>query len=291
MKRKRELNKYEQHYYKEVGKKVVLIEDEDEQRKIDKFMERHSTTPSYTARESGYSAYMFNGRGVQVNTSMVEKQKIDRDHYLISRAAKAPALPVSCIASAEHVVAMQDEVTDFKSEFEPKAKQNVMYLILLSCSTKKLNVLKEKKAILNLLQKYDDTLTKDNISITYNKKKSVFEIKVSTQIADIQLLIRALTSSTKYKIVDCDFEEIDLNQGVCLVKKDASNPIHALVNIVNSDSEKGFLERDAGTTTGMLTETYQDRNWTFNFFTSLDDMREKTKYPESTLAIKIFNAS
>ncbi len=291
MKRKHESSKHEQHYYKEVGKKVVLIEDKEGQRKIDKFMDRHSTTPPHTTRESGYSAYLFNGKKVEVNSSMVRKRKIDEDHFLISRAPNAPTLPVSCLASTEHVIAMQDRVRDFKSEFEPTTKQNVMYLIPLSCSTKKLNVLNEKKTILSLIHKYDETLNERNVRINYNRKKAVFEIKVSTQVADIQLLVRALTQKTNYKIVDCDFKGIGLNQGVCLVKKDASNPIHALVNIANSDSGKGFLERDAGTTTGLFTAAYQDRNWTFNFFTSLEDMRQKTAYPESTLAIKIFNDS
>ncbi|WP_131777993.1 hypothetical protein [Legionella bozemanae] len=291
MKRKHELNQREQHYYKEVGKKIVPIEDEEEQRKIDEFMKKHhSETPPSTSRESGYSAYMFSGKKVEINTSMVKKRKIDKEHYLISRAAKAPGLPVSCLASTEHVVAMQEDVKDFKSESEPQTKQNVMYLISLSCSTKKINVRKEKSEILKLLNQYDDTLNRNNVSITYNKEKAVFEIKVSTQVADIQVLVQALNSKTKYKIVNCDFEDIGLNQGVCLVKKDASNPIHAMVNIVDSDSEKGFLERDAGTTSGRNTASYQDRNWTCNFFTSIPDMLKKTNYPQSTLAIKIFNA-
>ncbi|KTD65309.1 hypothetical protein Lsan_0825 [Legionella santicrucis] len=291
MKRKRELSKYEQHYYKEVSKKVVPIEDEEEQRKIDTFMEKHSTTPSRTSRESGYSAYLFKGKKIEVNSSMVKKRKIDEDHLLISRINKAPTLPVSCLASTEHVIAMQDEVDDFKSELEPQTKQNVIYLLPLRCHAKKVKVQSEKKAILNLLHEYDDTLNKNNVNILYNKDKSSFEIRVSTQVADIQLLIRALTSKKKYSIINCDFEDIGLNQGICLIKKDASNPIHALVNIANSDAEKGFLERDAGTTTGLYTTSYQDRNWTFNFFTSLENMREKTEYPEDTFAIKILNTN
>ncbi|MCW8444748.1 hypothetical protein OQJ05_11875 [Fluoribacter gormanii] len=290
MKRKYPLNEHEQHYYKEVGKKIVCVEDEEEQRKIDKFMERHSTTPPGTSRESGYSSYMFHGSNVEVNTSMVKKQKMGKDQFLISRASKAPTLPVSCLASTEHVIAMQDKVANFKSESEPKSKENVMYLIELSCNAKRVNVRDEKKAILSLIQQYDNTLNKDNVTITYNKGKAVFTIRTSTQVADIQLLVRALTSEKKYKIVDCAFEDIGLNQGICLVKRDASNPIHALVNIADSDFEKGFLERDAGTTSGRHTAAYQDCNWTLNFFTSLEDMRRKTEYPASALAIKIINA-
>lgn len=293
LKRKKpELNQREQHYYKEVGKKIVPIEDQDEQRKIDEFMKKHhSETPPRTSRESGYSAYMFSGKKVQINPSMVKKRKIDKEHFLISRVSKAPTLPVSCLASTEHVVAMQKDVKDFKSESEPQTKQNVMYLISLSCSTKKLNVRKEKSAVLKLLHQYDNTLNKKNVGITYNKEKAVFEIRVSTQVADIQVLVQALNSKIKYKIVTCDFEDIGLNQGVCLVKRDASNPIHAMVNIVDSDSEKGFLERDAGTTSGRNTASYQDSNWTCNFFSSMPDMLKKTNYPKDTLAIKIFNAS
>ncbi|WP_454785522.1 hypothetical protein [Legionella sp. WA2024007413] len=291
MKRKFPPSEQEQHYYKEVGTSLVCIEDEEEQRKIDQFMERHSTPPPHTSRESGYSSYMFQGSSVAVNTSMVKKQKIDKTHYIISRTSKSPTLPVSCLASTEHVIAMQDKVANFKSESEPKSKQNVMYLIPLSCGTKKMNARDEKKAILSLLHKYDNTLNKNNVRISYTKKTSVFTIKASTQVADIQLLVRALRSVKKYKIVDCSFKDIGLNQGICLVKRDASNPIHALVNIADSDSEKGFLERDAGTTSGRHTGAYQDCNWTFNFFTSLEDMRKRTQYPSNALAIKIFNAS
>ena len=291
MKRKYPSSEHEQHYYKEVGKSIVCIDDEQEQKKIDTFMKRHATTPPRTSRESGYSSYMFTGSKVAVNTSMVKKQKIDKNHYLISRTSEAPTLPVSCLASTEHVIAMQNKVANFKSEYEPKSKQNVMYLIQLSCSTKKMNVRDEKKEILSLLQQYDDTLNRRDIRIFYNKRKAIFTIKASTQVVDIQILVRALTSEKKYKIVDCSFKDIGLNQGVCLVKRDASNPIHALVNIADSDSEKGFLERDAGTTSGRHTATYQDCNWTFNFFSSLEDMRKRTEYPTNALAIKISNAT
>ncbi|MDR3503665.1 MAG: hypothetical protein P4L79_13895 [Legionella sp.] len=294
MKRKQALTGYEQHYYKEVGNKVIPIEDPEEQKKIDAFMQKHNfITPPSTSRESGFSTYSFYGKSVNVNGSMLKKKKIDSDsgdHYLISRAPEAPKLPVSCLASTEHVIAMQELVADFKSEAFPKTKQNVMYLISLSCNAKKVNIQNEKKSILKLITQYDKEILKKDVHIIYNKEKAVFEITVSTQAADIQLLVRALTSKTQYKIVDCDFKDIQLNQGVCLVKSDASNPIHALVNIADSEHEKGFLERDAGTTSGSNNESYQDNNWTFNFFTSLNDMRKKTKYPENTLAIKIFNA-
>lgn len=290
LKRKYELNKHEQHYYKEVNKKIVVIDNKKEQQKIDAFMTmHHSTTPANTARESGYSAYLFKGRQVEVNPSMVKKRKINKEHYLISRDPNAPKLPISCLASTEHVVAMKDEVTDFESELEPKEKQNVMYLIALSSNSKRVNVRLETKTILKLIHQHDNTLNQNNVHITYNKQKKVFEIKVSTQVADIQLLVRALSSAEKYQIVDCDFTSIGLNEGVCLIKRDASNPIHALVNIADSTTEKGFLERDAGTTSGRCTAAYQDRNWTFNFFKSLQDMRERTEYPPSTLAIKIIN--
>ncbi|WP_010652626.1 hypothetical protein [Fluoribacter dumoffii] len=291
MKRPAEKNKYEQHYYKEVKRKIAPIEDEDEQKKIDKFLQRYSTTPPSTSRESGYSAYLFKGKNVAINPSMVKKQKINKDRYLISRVPEAPKLPVSCLASAEHVVAMQDEVTDFKSESKPATKKKVMYLIPLSCGKRTMSIQKEKKALLELLQKHDGILNADNLQIIYNRKKRILEIMVSTQVADIQLLIRALNSTKRYKIVNCNFEDIHLNEGVCLVKKDASNPIHALVNIADSSSEKGFLERDAGTTSGRTTGTYQDSNWTFNFFPNLKDMRERSGYTQETYAIKIFNGN
>ncbi len=281
-------SKRERHYYKEANDKISHIENKAEQRKIDAFMQKHSTTPANTSRESGYSSYLFGIRKVKINKSMLKKEKTTDGAYFLSRAATAPKLPVSCLASAEHVVAMQDEVTDFKSELEPTTKKQVMYQVFVSCDTGKLNIQKETTDLLTCIRKYDKTLDENNVSITYNKERGVFDIQVSTQTADIQLLIQALTSVKKYKVVSCDFADIGLNQGVCLVKEDASNPIHALVNIADSDSEKGFLERDAGTTSGSTTESYQDSNWTFNFFKNLDDMRQKTAYPQNTFAIKIF---
>ncbi|STY29654.1 Uncharacterised protein [Legionella wadsworthii] len=290
MKRKHESVKLEQHYYKEVGKKVLPVKNKREQRKIDAFMKRHDNPPSRTTRESGYSSYLFKAKQVEINSSMVKKQKVNNSHFLISRAPQAPALPISCLASTEHVIAMQDKVTPFESESMPETKKDVRYLISLVCNSKKYSIRSERNAILKLIHHYDDTLNKKNIHITHNKDKKTFEISASTQIADIKLLIRALSSKEKYQILSCNFEEIELNQGVCLVKKDASDPIHAMVNVVNSNLEKGFIGRDAGTTSGLYTSSYQDGNWTFNFFSSLDDMRKKNDYPESTLAIKIYKS-
>lgn len=75
MKRKHESVKLEQHYYKEVGKKVLPIKNKQEQKKIDTFMKRHDNPPSRTTRESGYSSYLFKAKSVEVNTSLVKKQK------------------------------------------------------------------------------------------------------------------------------------------------------------------------------------------------------------------------
>lgn len=283
--------KRERHYYKESNKKIVHVSNKKEQERIDAFMQRHATTPANTTRESGYSSYLFGIKKVKINKSMLKKEKTKDGAYFLSRAATAPKLPVSCLASAEHVIAMQEEVTDFKSEFEPSTKQQVMYQVLVSCSTPKLNVKQEIASLLKRIHRYDEFLDKSNVHISYNKTLGVFDIRVSTQAADIQLLVQALTSVKKYQVVSCDFSDIGLNQGVCLVKEDASNPIHALVNIADSDGEKGFLERDAGTTSGRTTESYQDSNWTFNFFTSLNDMRQQTAYPQNTFAIKIFKTA
>lgn len=285
------VTKHERHYYKEAKKKIVHIKSKAEQKKIDEFMDEHSTTPDGTSRESGYSAYLFGIRKVRINRSMLIKEKTSEGNYFLSRASRAPKLPVSCLASAEHIVAMQNDVTDFKLESEPATKQQVMYQVLVSCSTDKLNIKQETAALLKRIHQYDGTLNKNNVSIIFDQEKKVFEIQVSTQDADIQLLIQALTSVKKYTIVSCDFADIDLNQGVCLVKEDTSNPIHALVNIATPKTdagEKGFLERDAGTTSGRTAASYQDRNWTFNFFSSIPDMREKTGYPPNAYAIKIF---
>lgn len=291
MKRKHEPFILEHHYYKEVEMKIMHINDENEQNQIDKSIEEDRIPPPSTTRESGYSTYLFKGSNIEVNTSLVKKRKLDEQHYSISRAIDAPVLPVSCLASTEHIVALQNKVTDFKSEFEPEAKNKVSYLISLSCNSLITNLNKEKKTILNLILAWDPELNQDDIRISYNKKKFIFEIRASTQLADIQLLVCALTQETKYNIVQCKFKDIGLNQGICLVKKDGSDPVHALVNIANSEDEKGFIERDAGATTGLNTATYQDRNWTFNFFSSLEAIRKKNNFPEDALAIKIFKGN
>lgn len=51
------------------------------------------------------------------------------------------------------------------------------------------------------MHEYDATLNKKNVRIIYNKGNAVFEIKVSTQVADIQLLIRALTSKNTTSLI------------------------------------------------------------------------------------------
>ncbi|WP_058535213.1 hypothetical protein [Legionella saoudiensis] len=286
MKRKLESHSYEKNYYKETDGKILLIEDKGQQKKIDSFMRAHNTTPANTAVEAGYSTYGFYGKKISINTSMLKKRRMKACSEL-SRNDQAPTLPVSCLASTEHVIAMGNDVTNFESEFEPKTKLNVMYLIQLSCDNTK-NKQKIMQSILDTLHLHDDTLNKHNVKITYNSKKEVFEIRVGTQVADIQLIIQALNTKKEFNIIDCEFKDIGLNQGVCLVKRDASNPIHAMVNIANSERKKGFLERDAGTTSGRLAAAYQDSRWVYNFFTSLKDMREKTHYPQNTFAIKIY---
>ena len=68
-------SKRERHYYKEANDKISHIENKAEQRKIDAFMQKHSTTPANTSRESGYSSYLFGIRKVKINKSMLKKEK------------------------------------------------------------------------------------------------------------------------------------------------------------------------------------------------------------------------
>ena len=75
--------------------------------------------------------------------------------------------------------------------------------------------------------------------------------------------------------------------GLCLIRGDASNPIHALVNIASTDGMKGFLERDAGLTSGKKTHLYQDNHWTFNLYSSLEDLQKRAGYSDKSHAVKL----
>lgn len=280
---------FEKHYYLEKKDALVEIKDNAFQKKIESHMRTHHNLPPLnTAREAGFSAVEMDvDKAIEINPSLLETHK-ENSEAIISRLPSAPALPISCLASAEHVIAMQNSVKDFVSEFKPKSKSRVMYQIMVkSYLTGVTNINDQIAHLESCLLKYDNQLVKKDISIRVDRKKRLFVIEISTQRGDIQKIIKSIKSLRNFKIINTNFAEVGLNQGLCLIKGDASNPIHALVNIANTEDTKGFLERDAGLTSGLKTQTYQDNHWTFNFYSNLEEMQHRTGYSDKSYAVKL----
>lgn len=282
---------FEKHYYIEKKDGFREIHDADLQDRIEAHMKTHHNLPlQNTAREAGFSSIQMPihaSKPIEINPSLLETHQ-KRSLATVSRLKSAPALPVSCLASAEHVIAMQNSVKDFVSEYQPKSKQRVVYQILVKEYLTSASNIRENMAKLKLaIVKNDDQLTTSDISIHADTKKRLYQIEISTQSGDIQKLIKSIKKLRNFKIINTNFDEISLNEGVCLVKGDASNPIHALVNIANADGMKGFLERDAGLTSGQKTHTYKDNHWTFNVYSSLEEMQQRTGYSDKSHAVKL----
>ncbi|KTC85194.1 hypothetical protein [Legionella brunensis] len=285
---------YEKNYYRERNKKIYKINSAQEQKKIDKHMQSHNNLPPKgVTREAGFSVYLFKGTSLEVNASLVRKKKTGGTAFILSKLKKkACRLPVSCIASTEHVISMQEKVEDFVSDSIPaESKKQVMYQILVRVDSL-LNIAIESINLAEVICKDDDILTTSDVAIRYDFDKDVFVVELGTQVTDIQQIVRRLNAVAAYHIVSCDFEDIQLNDGVCLLKPDASNPIHALANIAQGKNFTGgqmkfFLERDAGMTSGQ-TEVYQDSDWTFNGYDSLQNLRDATGYPDDAHALRIF---
>jgi hypothetical protein len=279
-------NVFERHFYKEKRRKLFAITDKSEQNKIICIKKRDGFFPKDTTCEKGYSSLVVMASDIKVNSSMLAIKKLKKYH-IISRLNNAPTLPVSCISSTEHVVCMNDSVEDFKSDSEPGTKKEVMFQILVKSNVKTIDVDIEKVSLAKTICENDSLLTENDLTVTFDVNLNLFTVEAGTQLTDIQQVVRNLNQSKRYQLVDCNFENIALNEGICLIKPDASNPIHALANIVDTKTIKGFLERDAGSTTGLFTRSYQDNNWTFNFFHDISDLKKKTGYNNDAHVIKI----
>lgn len=283
---------FEKHYYIEKMDTLEEIHDPKLQEKIEHHMQANHNLPFQdTAREAGFSSFAVKkeaSKPIEINPSLLETRD-QKSTAIISRLKSAPALPVSCLASAEHVIAMQNSVKDFVSEFKPKSKNRVMYEItvkeyLTGFSDVRRQISRLQQALLD----HDAQLLKRDISIHADRSKRLYFIEISTQRGDIQKIIKGIKSLKPFKIINTHFDDIGLNEGLCLIKEDASNPIHALVDIANTGGDmKGFLERDAGLTSGLNTHTYQDNHWTFNFYSSLKDMQQRTGYTDKSYAVKL----
>ncbi|CEK11706.1 hypothetical protein [Legionella hackeliae] len=285
-------NVYQKKYYREKRLKLFEVHKKKEQQMIDEYIQNHDNLPpTGTAREMGYSSYVFTGVDLVTNSSMIDVQKSTDTTFILSRLQEnAPKLPVSCIASTEHVVCMQDQVEDFQLESLPESKKEVKYQLLIRSNSNIQPTDIEKATLIAVICLDDDILTAEDVVVTYDQTRKLYVVELGTQLADIQQVIRNLQAHPQFQIENCKFEDVGLYQGICLLKPDASNPIHAMANIAQGMSDDGqpvkfFLERDAGKTSG--TARYQDNKWTFNLFKSLPTMFQETGYPLDSIAVKI----
>jgi hypothetical protein len=278
--------KFETHYYQEDSKKVSKVTTRTQQCQIDAHMKTHQNIPpDGTTREIGLSMCTLS-ENPTINHSLLYKRKTSTS-TVIGRLKNAPKLPISCLASVEHVVAMGNEVTNFVSEYQPPIKKRVMYQILVKSKDIQLRPQVTKDKLSVMILKNDQTLSRKDISVTYQQKTKLFLIEMSTQRADIRQAMKVIKRHKQFQIVNHQFSDVGLNEGLCLLNKDGSNPVHALVNIANTKSKKCFLERDAGATSGIKTRSYQDSHWTFNMFENLSEVKEKRGYSEDAYTIKI----
>ncbi|MFZ4077777.1 MAG: hypothetical protein ACOYKA_07315, partial [Legionellaceae bacterium] len=295
----------EANYYREDEElsKLKVITDKKLQVKIDEHMKKHHNYPPlFISKEAGYSSiHIPDALEITLNPAMLKKTSVvvskkrsraaavdNSEMPLVERAMGAPKLPVSCLAASEHVIAMGNRVSHFVSDTEPAEKKHVVYQLLVRIHSSLKSVALEKKSLLEAFTRFDPLLDPGDISIRYNRLPSLFIIEVSTQTGDILKMVKGIKSIKNAQIVNIDLSSIRLNEGICLIKGDASNPIHALVNIGDSESDKIFLERDAGSTTGKHTEHYQDDRWLFNVYSSLDDLRKEAGYSSQSYSCRLF---
>ena len=286
----------ESHFYREDREGLLEITDSKEKERITSYRKKHCNyLPDGTTCESGYTSLEFDASSaVCINPSLVEKRTPGGGSTatIVARLSDGPKLPVSCIAVVEQVVAMQNEVTDFVSDREPSSKKRVMYQIMLRRTRTSLylyDAAEEAEHMRAALIKEDPVhLTKEDITITFAPSTELFTIEVSSQKGDIQKIIKGINKLRYYSIVDVDFKDVHLNEGICFVKSDASNPIHAVVNVADSAFEKGFIERDAGATSGAHTELYQDNFWTLNKFQSLQEIHKHRRHESPYVAVKMY---
>ena len=282
----------ESHFYREDREGLLEITDSKEKERITSYRKKHCNyLPDGTTCESGYTSLEFDASSaVCINPSLVEKRTPGGGSTatIVARLSDGPKLPVSCIAVVEQVVAMQNEVTDFVSDYKPASKKRVMYQILLQMVPSVTDLPAFKTRVRAALKRFDECLTDENIAIRFYRKAKRMSLDISTQTADIQKLIKGIKSIRECTIVNPAFPGIGLNEGICLVKSDASNPIHALVNVADTKDKKVFLERDAGLTSGLHTPFFQDSNWTFNPYRSLEELKAKTGYSDKAFAVKLY---
>ena len=293
----------ETHYYEETNTnkkpRVREIFDRKKQKDIDACLAKNNNVPpENTTRERGYSSIKIHcdmkHSKPKINPSLVRMRKVTSDDgttYIISRLANgmAPDLPHSCLAATEHLLAMQDKVTDFRSEHEPASKKHVMYQILVKCTAKTYDIDDEITTINELVRKDDTKLKASDVTVTYDKDQKCFVVEVGTQVADIKQIVCNFDTSKNYKIINADFDKID-QDGIVAVNKFGENPIHAVANIFSADTSKGpikgYLERDAGKTSGETPSS--NKLWLFNIFNDANDFLRRNGYNKNARLIKVY---
>ena len=283
--------KIEKHYYREKKGIVSEINDPIAKTQIDEhILLPGNLPPESTARETGCSSIeLDSATQVDINPSMLGTSSSSHS-LIISRLKIPPALPVSCLAAAEHVIAMQNRVSDFVSELEPASKKRVMYRIFARLHSHWNYIKEDEQRLFEAILNHDAQLSENDIMISTDRKSKLCTIEVNTQNGDIQNIIKAIKGVQGVKILNAEFNEIGINEGICLINGDGSNPIHALVNIANVNDKKCFLERDAGLMTGSEKSnlSYRDRHWTFNAYSDLSEIQQQSGYKKNSIAVKLF---
>lgn len=290
------IEKQERHYYRETNGKISEITRRETIQAIDTHMEENQgEPPEGIAREMGYSQVaVAKDDKPRFNPSMLQLASNgtrSSSSYMLAKLKNPPKLPVSCIAAAEHVIASQNRVKSFVCETEPKSKQHVMYRLVVRSLGGRQYRREIPEILYQAILDSDSKITPRDVLIsefTENRQR-YFSIEIGTQIGEIQKIIRNIKACKLVKLIDPEFDKIALNEGVCLVKQDTSNPIHALVNIAQfpHSSKKCMLERDAGLTTGLTANAYQDSKWTFNMYENLEELKHRTGYKPDSYAVKL----
>lgn len=279
------------NYYREQNKRkrptVELVTDHKLQAELEQDYARTKRAKNDFSIERGYrqlATEVKQDDKFDVNPSLLttaeKKTESSSSAFLLERLTDAPKLPVSCIDSTEHVVAMGDAVADFKSPSSPSTKNDVVYRILI----KKVAV--TAKTLASVIREGDEAIQEGHIKLTSHFNHIAIEI--GTQVGDCLSIIQNLVKHG-FEIINCDFANIQKNEGICFVDKTTKTkeggPIHAVVNIASSShSGKVFLNRDAGSMSGVF-HGYTDANWLFFKARDMADLRKQVGFGDERFAV------
>lgn len=275
-----ELESYHYSAEKQNGKRVLLhVTNPVKQAKIDAYRETHGMFEPNKTVEIGFSEFTVLGDDVTVNESFLaishtsyERNVQIGDHTYqrniktttVSRSENPLQLPISCVETTEHVVAVPKNTGDFIAHNKPEAKKQVYFQILIHENQ---STLKKKQLLTTIVCTADKKLNDNDVIISYDDNKKCYLIEVATQKANIKAIIATLAENN-LKLIDCDFDELKINEGICFVKLDGSNPIHARPIVGKLGNDIICIEREAGSLPAI---SYQATNklWLFKPFNTL----------------------